>query len=190
MKKLIQKLLLLSMVFSILFPLQVFATGEGNIDNGGSDFGSGTNTNYWSSHDEGVRVTVVRTSDGAAASSSVDLTNKSPNNIRVHFGKVSKSSYRNGSSLALSTGAYQYINPSMSLPQIISTSSGGANLAAIKSYFTDEQVIRGIAGYVGMNFDTLVSGDYKLLLEPIAYVHIRVCAQRLPQQKPLNITSW
>lgn len=34
----------------------------------------------------------------------------------------------------------------------------------------DEQVIRSIAGYVGMDYDTLISGDYKLLLEPIAYV--------------------
>ena len=65
---------------------------------------------------------------------------------------------------------YTFYNPAQSLPQIISTSRGGANLAAIKQYFTDEQVIRAIAGYVGMDFQTLTNGEYKLLLEPIAYV--------------------
>ncbi len=44
-------------------------------------------------------------------------------------------------------GGYTFYNPAQSLPQIISTSRGGANLAAIKQYFTDEQVIRAIAGY-------------------------------------------
>lgn len=170
MKKIRHKLFLLSIVFTLLFPMQVFATGEGNIDNGGGDFGSGTNTNYWSSHDEGVRVTVVQASDGAQASASIDLTNKSPSDIRIHFGKVSKSAYRGGAGLSPKVGGYVFYKPAQSLPQIISTSSGGANLAAIKSYFTDEQVIRSIAGYVGMDFKTLISGEYKLLLEPIAYV--------------------
>ena len=31
-------------------------------------------------------------------------------------------------------------------------------------------MIRAIAGYVGMDFQTLTNGEYKLLLEPIAYV--------------------
>lgn len=162
--------MLLALVFTMLFPIQAYATGEGNIDNGGGGFGTGTNTNYWSSRDEGVRVTVVKASDGAVVSASIDLTNKTPNDIAVHFGKVSKTSYRSGSSLTPRTSTYSYVNPSQSLPQIISTSSGGASLAAIKSYFTDEQIIRSIAGFVGMDFNTLISGEYKLLLEPIAYV--------------------
>lgn len=83
---------------------------------------------------------------------------------------VCKSQYRSGTVLTPDTGSYSYINPTQSLPKIITTSSGSASLAAIKSYFTDEQVIRSIAGYVGMNYDTLIGGDYKLLLEPIAYV--------------------
>lgn len=63
-----------------------------------------------------------------------------------------------------------YINPSQSLPKIISTSSSKASIAAIRSYFTDEQVIRSIAGYAGMDFDTLIGGDYKLVVEPLAYL--------------------
>ena len=58
--KYIRKALLLSvLLFSLVAPMTVYATGDGNIDNGGGSLGSGTSTNYWSSHDEGVRVTVV-----------------------------------------------------------------------------------------------------------------------------------
>lgn len=103
-------------------------------------------------------------------SASVDLTNKHPDDIVVQFGKVCKNAYRNGATLTVRTNAYSYINPAQSLPQIINTSSGGANLAAIRGYFTDEQVIRAVAGYVGMDFRTLTNGEYKLLIEPIAYV--------------------
>ena len=45
-------------------------------------------------------------------------------------------------------------------------------IAAIRSYFTDEQVIRSIAGYAGMDFDTLIGGDYKLVVEPVSYTHL------------------
>ena len=150
--------------------MTVHAEGNGNIDNGGGGLGEGTDTNFWNTGDEGVRVTVVSASDGSAVSASIDLTNKQPNDIRVQFGKVCKSQYRSGTVLTPDTGSYSYINPTQSLPKIITTSSGSASLAAIKSYFTDEQVIRSIAGYVGMDYDTLIGGNYKLLLEPIAYV--------------------
>lgn len=170
MKYIRKGFLLFVLVFSLVMPMTVYATGEGNIDNGGGGMGQGTSTNKWSNRDEGVRVTVVRASDGSPASASIDLTNKSPSDIRVHFGKVSKVSYRDGAGLSARMGGYTYIKPAQSLPQIINTSSGGANLEAIKRYFTDEQVIRSIAGYVGMDFETLIGGEYKLLLEPIAYV--------------------
>lgn len=170
MKFLKNRLLLFIVLFSLAMPMAVYAAGEGNIDNGGGGLGSGTNTNYWSNRDEGVRVTVVRTSDGGAVSTPIDLTNKKPNDIVIHFGKVCKSQYRSGADLSPNTGTYNYINPAQSLPQIISTSSGNANLEAIKRYFTDEQVIKAIAGYAGMDFNTLTGGEYKLLIEPIAYV--------------------
>mgnify|MGYP006916067233 CR=1 FL=1 len=117
-----------------------------------------------------MRVTIVRADDGSAVSASIDLTNKKPDDIAVHFGKVSKSSYRGGTGLSPNTGTYSYINPAQSLPKIITSASGSASLAAIKSYFTDEQVIRSIAGYVGMSYETVINGSYKLLLEPVAYV--------------------
>ena len=39
-----------------------------------------------------------------------------------------------------------------------------SNIEEIKSYFTDEQVIRSIASLTGMDFDTLGSGEYRLFL--------------------------
>lgn len=148
----------------------VFATGEGNMDGGGGGFGAGTSTNKWVNGDEGVRVTVVQASDGTVVSASVDLTNVNPGSIVKHFTKTSKIAYKNGASLTPNTGAYTYINPGQPLPRIISTSSGGSNIDQIKRYFTDEQIIRGIAGYCGFDFDTLINGEYKLLIEPLAYV--------------------
>ena len=79
-------------------------------------------------------------------------------------------SYNAGRGLSVSVSGYSYRNPSQSLPKIISTGSSKASIAAIRSYFTDEQVIRSIAGYAGMDFDTLIGGDYKLVVEPLAYL--------------------
>ncbi|MCH5248389.1 MAG: hypothetical protein J1E98_00580 [Lachnospiraceae bacterium] len=163
-------LLMLLLFLSFSGTETVLAAGEGNMDGGGGGFGTGTSTNKWVNGDEGVRVTVVRASDGTAVSASVDLTNVNPGNIVLHFAKRSKVAYRGGASLIPNTGTYTYINPGQPLPSVISTSSGGSNIAQIKRYFTDEQIIRGIAGYCGFDFDTLISGDYKLLVEPLAYV--------------------
>lgn len=163
-------LLMLLLFLSFFTAETVLAAGEGNMDGGGGGFGTGTSTNKWVNGDEGVRVTIVRASDGAAVSASVDLTNVNPGNIAVHFVKRSKVAYCGGTSLTPNTGTYTYINPGQPLPRIISTSSGGSNITQIKRYFTDEQVIRGIAGYCGFDFDTLINGEYKLLIEPLAYV--------------------
>ncbi len=69
----------------------------------------------------------------------------------------------------LSWAAIPVVRPAQSLPRIISSGDYPASIAAIRSYFTDEQVIRAIAGYVGIDFDTLIAGDYKIVVEPIAY---------------------
>lgn len=170
MKRFKKVILSFVLILSMISPLSVYAEGEGNIDNGGGGMGRGTETNYWNKGEEGVRVTVVSASDGSAVTASVDLANKNQSDIKVHFGKVCKSEYRDGVGLSAKVGGYVCHIPAQSLPKIITTSSGTASLAAFKSYFTDEQVIRSIAGYVGMNYDTLINGEYKLLLEPIAYV--------------------
>ena len=162
--------LVLAILSSLLFVLPAYAVGEGNLDGGGGSMGQGTTQNFWSPGNEGVRVTVVRTEGREPVTRPIDLTNKQPA-IVYSFGKVCKISYNNGTALAVDTAPYEYINPAQALPRIISSQSlGQANIEEIKSYFTDEQVIRSIAGLTGMDFDTLINGEYRLLIEPISFL--------------------
>lgn len=39
----------------------------------------------------------------------------------------------------------------------------------IKKYFCSEFLAQLVANHTGMNYDTLIGGEYRLLLEPIAY---------------------
>lgn len=170
MKRKISSLLALALLLSLLFVLPAYAVGEGNLDGGGGSMGQGTSQNYWSPGNEGVRVTVVRTEGREPVTRPIDLTNKRPS-IVYSFGKVCKISYNNGTALVVSTDPYEYVNPAQALPRIISSQSlGQANIEEIKSYFTDEQVIRSIAGLTGMDFDTLINGEYRLLIEPISFL--------------------
>jgi hypothetical protein len=170
MKQQLSILLVLVLLVSLLLPVMAYAEGEGNIDHGGGGMGNGTSENYWNPGDEGVRITVIRTKDRIAVTSPIDFTNKRPDNIQLHFGKYSKLAYSNGQVLTPNTHTYSYINPSKAMPRIISSGSGQASIEEIKSYFTDELVIRYIAEVTGMNYDVLINGQYKLLLEPIAYM--------------------
>lgn len=168
MKKIVKTLFTMLILFSFIFPITVFAVGDGNIDSGGGGLGQGNSNNRWSSSDEGVRVTVVRASDHAVVTTPIDITNRPPNTSIYNFGKVSKIQYSNGRSLSPVKGGYKCIKPKQAIPKIISV-NGKNNIQAIKSYFTDEQVIRSIAILTGMDFNILVNGNYKLLLEPIAF---------------------
>ena len=168
MRKLWSVLRTLAVVFCMSTPLTAYATGEGNIDGGGGNMGDATSHGSWNPGNEGVRVTIVRSSDHAVVSTPFDLTNKAPSSSIYHFGKVSKIQYNNGTGLSPVQGGYIYKTPSQAIPRIIST-NGKNNIEAIKSYFTDEQVIRVIAEQAGMDYDTLIGGEYKILLEPIAY---------------------
>jgi len=168
MKRRIIFFITILIIFNFIMPFSVFAVGDGNIDSGGGGMGSGTSQNKWSPGNDGVRVSIVRVDDYSIVTTPIDLTNKQPPSIIFHFGKVSKLQYNGGRNLSPIQGSYSYINPSQSIPRIVST-EGKNNIEAIKSYFTDEQVIRSIASNTGMNYDTLINGEYKLLLEPIAY---------------------
>lgn len=171
MKRIYHLILIWVITALLLFPMTVHGAGEGNIDSGSGGMGQGTSQNSWTPGMEGVRVTVVEAGGGTPVTTPIDLTNKRLSNISYAFGKVCKISYSGGRSLTSDTGAYHYVNPGQSLPKIISSQSlGTASIEAIKSYFTDEQVIRSIAGLVGMSFEALSGGRYKLFLEPVLYV--------------------
>ena len=142
--------LFLTLAIICSFSVPAFAIGDGNIDGGGGGMGEGTSTNVWNPGNEGVRVTVVNAETHAPVTTPIDLTNKKPASSIYHFGKKSKLQYSGGSALSAMQGGYTFKNPSQPLPRIIST-NGSNNIAAIKSYFTDEQVIRSIATTTGMN---------------------------------------
>lgn len=165
MKKLICALLLGTMLFSLAVP--AFAA-DPNIDGGGGGMGQGTGQNSWTPGRDGVRITVVRDSDNAPVSTPIDFSNGANGDMAVHFGKVSKISYRSGSTLTPHTSKYVCYQPSQAMPRIVS-SNGSSNIAAIRSYFCREGTIRDIANATGMDYDTLINGKYKILLEPIAY---------------------
>ncbi|MCQ5144493.1 hypothetical protein [Enterocloster bolteae] len=171
MKQKISVLLVLTMLCSLLFAVPVYAVGEGNLDNGGGGMGQGTSQNSWTPGYDGVRATVIRTADREPVTRPIDFTNKTQSSTIIHFGKVSKISYNSGMSLHPVQGNYEYTKPAQALPKIMSSQSlGQASIAEIKSYFTDEQVIRSIANLTGMDFNVLINGEYRLLIEPIAYV--------------------
>lgn len=169
MKRPISILFVLMLLVYLSLPIVAYAEGSGNIDHGGAGMGGGTSENYWNSGSEGVRVTVVRSADKICVSNPMDFTNKKPL-VTVHFGKVSKIAYTNGQRISPSTSTYTCLKPALSVPRIISCGSGQASIEQIKSYFTDQLVIRYIAQVTGMDYDVLISGDYKLLLEPITYL--------------------
>ncbi|TQI68538.1 hypothetical protein [Clostridium sp. KNHs216] len=168
MKRIISLMLCVIIVFSI--PCAASADGDGNMDGGGGDMGSGTNNNIWHDGEDGVRVTIIRASDNKAVSLPIDLTNKNESGILpgYHFGKVCKMQYRNGTVLYPSSSKYYADRPSVPLPKIISD-RGNANITEIKKYFCSEWALKNIASIIGASYNTLVNGNYKLLIEPIAY---------------------
>ena len=163
----------LCLVVMLNLAVPALAAGDPNIDTGGGGLGNGSEGNIWYG-DSGVRVTVVDAESRTPVSASVDLI-KPPEYVLAwnktniyHFGKVCKLTYNSGASLSPTRGNYDYIVPSQTLPKIIATNSGTGSITAIKSYFCDEQVLRGICGYVSFDYDELISGNYKLVIEPLA----------------------
>ena len=170
MKTKISILLVTFLVFIASFSTIVHADGEGNIDHGGGGLNDGTDKNFWDPGDEGVRVTVIKASDKTPVTVPIDFTNRKPDDIQAHFGKVSKVKYNNGRSIAPSQQTYSYNNPDIIIPKIITSASGSSSIEEIKSFFCSEYMIMTISEITGFNYDTLINGDYKILLEPIAYV--------------------
>lgn len=158
----------ISLFIICCYSISVFAVGDGNIDGGGGGMGSGTSNNVWSPGNDGVRVTVVRTKDHAIVTTPIDITNKPPDSSIYNFGKISKIQYGNGKALFPQKGGYNCIKPPKAIPRIVST-NGSNNIEAIKKYFCSEYTVQMIANHTGMNYDVLIGGEYKLLLEPIAY---------------------
>lgn len=171
MKRCVVSLMIfISFLFVLSHSSPASAEGDGNIDHGGGGMGNGSSQNFWNTHDEGVRVTIVRDNDKTPVAAPVDFTNRTPPSNILHFGKISKLQYASGIRLSPNTGVYNYVRPQKELPYIIKSNRGQTSIEEIKSYFTDELVIRYIAQVSRVDYETLINGNYKLLLEPIAYI--------------------
>ena len=168
MKQLTKRIfpLFLSLILMLSAGMTALASGDGNLDGGGGGMGSGTATDVWHNQD-GVRVTVV-TEDGGIASTPFDLSNANVANNVLNFGKVCKLQYSSGSSLS-PNGSYSYSKPGTALPRIISGGHSRASIEAIRRYFCSEYAAQLVADKAGIPFEELVSGSYKLVIEPIAY---------------------
>lgn len=170
MKHFLAILFCMALLFCTVIPAYA-GSGEGNIDNGGGDMGNGTAQNIWHTGQEGVRVTVIRVGDksNTPVSRSIDLTNKDESDVLYSFIKKCKLQYRDSPTLRANLGKYTATKPGQPLPKIISDGGGNTNIKAIRSYFTDRQVIKSLASIIGTTYDKLTDGNYKLLLEPVAY---------------------
>ncbi len=165
------RLFSLLLVFALLLPLAAHATGgDPNIEGGGGGMGEGgvVGDSAWNPGDDGVRVSVMQ---GTTAKITFDMSNVRRTRTQAYFVIRNKLYYKNGGQLVPEFETYDNLEPPSDrpLPTIIPSRSGGNNIAAIRSYFTDETVIRDIAAKAGMAYEELIGGDYKLLLEPIAY---------------------
>lgn len=154
------------LLFSIFFPS--YAAGDGNMDAGGSGMGQGTARNYWTPGHDGVRVTVVDSSSGTVCSPSIDFSNRSYSKPIQHFKKKSKLDYLSGASLEPDDGSYSYQIPAFGMPAIVTSGSRPASIESTKRYFCSEYAAQMVANATGIGYDSLISGQYKLVIEPIA----------------------
>lgn len=161
--------MLLSMVLLFSCTLSALAA-EGNMDgDGGGSLEGVSGDSSWTEGFEGVRVSVIDKTTQKAVGQIVDWLSLIPPDGVVSFTKRNKLQYRAGSTLAPTTNTYKYQNPDVTLPKIIS-SDGSSNITAVKAYFCDKNVIKVIAKDVSIGYETLTSGKFTILIEPLAIV--------------------
>ena len=64
-------------------------------------------------------------------------------------------------------GGYTCIVPPQTIPHVISTN--GKITLKLSKILLPEFLVQLVANHTGMDYDTLIGGEYKILLEPIAY---------------------
>ena len=165
-KRILSALLAVMFLFTGL-PGTAWAVGEGNMEAGGGQTETVTGDSFWNGQ-WGIRFCVVDVVSQSVVSATYDASNYNGLTNYRHFGKTNKFDYRGGASLSFQQSDYSWETPDVSIPTIVRT-SGAPDIKAIKDYFTDETVIRWIGDVTGMAYDTLISGDYKLFIEPILY---------------------
>jgi hypothetical protein len=174
------KVILLVVIFMLI--INPHASADPNMDGGGSGGGTqeGTDQNFYSSGDDGVRITVIdiTTKRRAEDTKTIDYSKKDKNGKGTkHFGKNNKLDYMGvagySSPKVLAWSSDIYMNNTYTvteLPIIISSSKGNSNIDTIKRYFNDSARLQLIATRVGMSYEAMICGNYKILIEPLIYL--------------------
>ncbi len=182
-----RELFILIFIVLLLFQGNRMVTADSNMDGGGSGGGTqgGTSDNYYSSGDDGVRITVINIKTGIRANGTwtIDYFRKSKENKAiVHFGKYSKleymgvAGYSSSKALQQSSEGYRVDSGGKTvayqveeMPTIVSSSLGNSDIDEIKDYFDDKARLEVIASRVGMSYEEMTNGNYKLIIEPVIY---------------------
>ncbi|MCC0743928.1 hypothetical protein KGF43_15505 [Clostridioides sp. ZZV14-6044] len=171
-----KKIIIILLCIFLITPVVIFGA-DGNIDTGGGDMGGVVKGYKWTPGEEGVRVTVIKDETKQPVTTPIDFTNVKNPNVKYHFGKVSKISYKNGAKLTrYSTATKGYVSKrpsSGNIPIIIKSNNRKPDMKKIKAYFCDKVFIQTLSKLTGMNYEELVCGEYKLLIEPIGYCTIK-----------------
>lgn len=152
---------------------KMFRDGNTNIGNGGGngdyDTVNGDFTILANEQDEGVRVTLVESETNTPVTSPIDFANNPRQPIQKYLGGGNKLYYIKNPTILLYDGkGYKWKVPRYTkLPKII-----GGDLPTIKNYFGDETFLRDFANITGFNYEEMISGKYKLMLEPVGYPKI------------------
>lgn len=168
----LKRILCFFLCFTLLFNISAFADTDVNVDGGGGgNLGTGTGTSYWSSGDDGIRVTIVDSENKKILTTPADFSNKDQV-VDYYFGMGCKFHYKfwNSCKLALFHGStYKNTVPSTKLPRVI-YGDGANNIAAVRNYFRDEGTLKDICAYIGFDYDSLMNDGYVMIIEPIAYL--------------------
>lgn len=155
----------------------VYADPDVNVDHGGGGVGTGSSKYMWANHREGIRVSVYDTELEQTVGMPRDYSNATTAQVSSWvdrwWGYHSKLYYTgtkntSGKRLSMNPATYRTLQFQNRMPEIITDSSVTAE--DIKNFFRDETVIREVASNFGISYDVLISGKYKLLLEPVVYV--------------------
>ena len=186
MKRALKAAILFLFMTGLFFSIEVNA--DPNMDGGGSGGGTedGTSQNFYSSGDDGVRITVLdkRTGRKADGTYTIDYSKRDKSGKSVtHFGKTNKIEYmgvggymgaiplqKSSEDYIVSNAGKQVAFHIAEMPTIISSSQGNSDIEVIKTYFNNEDRLRGIASRVGMTYDEMINGYYKVIIEPVIYL--------------------
>jgi hypothetical protein len=157
------------LIAAMLMPGRAFAEG---ITNGSGSGGSGQGgtiggNSFFTAGEFGIRVTITSRT-GAIEAAPVDIMRQNPGGIKYSFGKVCALSYIRGQGLSQQAGWPGANAVNSAMPIFMSNSYvGNQDTAGFKAWTKSENFVGWVALLTGWNADTIMSGNYKLFVEPL-----------------------